>query len=163
MATTVRQTSITTTITEEVTINGRARNSIVKKTIAGIGEVFTNITEVTTTGTDLAKFEAAKGAGTFSTASSGAGHVKYIRITNLDDTNYVEISVSDHTTAASVTQMSAFRLDAGKTFMLSNLSFNASDDTADDDHELTTSDTIANIRAVANSASCDVEIVIASQ
>ena len=33
MATTVRQTTLTTTITEEVTINGRPRNSSVKKII----------------------------------------------------------------------------------------------------------------------------------
>ena len=162
MATTVRQTTLTTTITEEVTINGRPRNSSVKKIITGIGEVFTNITFATTDGTDLAQFAATKGAGVFSTASSGAGLVKYIRITNLDDTNYVELTFSDHITAGSSGNVYSVKLDAGKSYMLSNLSFNAEDD-GDADNELAASDTLANIRAVANTAACDVEIIIASE
>ena len=163
MATTVRQTTLTTTITEEVTINGRPRNSTVKKIITGIGEVFTNITSVTTDGTDLAQFAATKGAGVFSTASSGAGQVKYLRITNLDDTNYIELTFSDHVTATSAINMTVFKLDAGKSFMLSNLAFDTEDDDAVDTHELTATDTIAHIRGVANTAACDVEIIIASE
>ena len=192
MATTLRQTSLKTTITEEVTIGGRARNSTVTKTINGIGEVFTNITEVTTTGTDLAQFAAAKGAGIFSTASSGAGQVKYLRVSNLDDTNYITLTISDNATAANSIDLFAVKVEPGKSFLLSTLDFesataglinnkraasvnaSASPDTITltgtdnavsliTDNELTLGSTIANIRAVANSASCDVEIVIASQ
>jgi len=163
MATTVKQTTLRTTLTEECFIGGRNRNSTVTKVITGIGEIFTNITEVTTVGTDLASFASTKGAGVFSTASSGAGEVKYLRITNLDDTNYVELTFSDSLTSASAVNMTVFKLDAGKSFLLSNLAFDTEDDDAVDTHELTATDTIAHIRAVANSASCDVEIVIASQ
>ena len=161
MATTVKQTTLKTILTEEVTINGRARNSTVTKTINGIGEVFTNISDVTTAGTNLCQFASTKGAGVFSTAGSGAGHVKYIRISNLDDTNFVDITCSDHITAGSATNLFSTRLLAGKSFMLSGLKFDVA--TSDADNSIAAGTTIANIRGIADSASVDVEIVIASQ
>jgi|TARA_Y100000296_G_C5174556_1_gene259279 hypothetical protein len=161
MATTVTTATLNVVVSEQITLNGVIRDSKATTSIASVGEVFNQITSITTSGTDIIQFASAKGAGVLSTASSGAGTVQYIRITNLDDTNYVDITLSDHITPGSAANLCSFRVTAGKSIMLGGVSF-ATEDDSDADNSIAASDTIANIRGIANSASCDIEVYIVS-
>jgi hypothetical protein len=162
MGSLVTAADLTVVVSESVDLNGVNRNSKHVSTISSIGEVFNRIMSVPTTGIDLSQFASAEGAGTFSTGASGAGTVEYMRFTNLDDTNFVTITCSDDISAGSSGHLFCIKLAAGKSFILGSVAFNAEDD-GDADNALGADDTIANIRAVANTASVDMEIYIASQ
>jgi|2_EtaG_2_1085320.scaffolds.fasta_scaffold03143_1 Lhr-like helicase len=158
MASTITASTATVKITETLNLNNKDRGSSTTASIASIGEIIREIKTVLTSGNDLIQF-GTKGAGVMS-----ASDVKYIRITNLDDTNYVDINCGDNATLGSIEEMFSIRLTAGQTFMLSGCNFNAMDSGTDtdsaavDDGELAASATIANVRAVADTASVDVEI-----
>jgi len=148
MATTITASTATVTITENITLNNVDRGSKATVSIASINEVFNDIKSVATGGTELVKFTA-------SVSSAGAGtiiaaNVKYIRITNLDDTNYVEVTASD----ATPNDVFAVKLDAGKSFTLGSTSFDA----ATSGTALTPNQTITLIKGVANTSAVDVEI-----
>ena len=161
MASTVTAASLTTTATEAITLNSVARGSSSADTIASVGEIFNQITSIATTGTDIIQFAAAKGAGVFSTASSGAGKVEYMRFTNLDNSNYVDIVFSDHITPGSAANICSFRLEAGKSILLGGVNFNATS-AGDDDNVVAANDTIANVRGIANTDPVDIEVYVAS-
>tara|TARA_R100000789_G_C2998121_1_gene148004 strand:+ start:62 stop:550 length:489 start_codon:yes stop_codon:yes gene_type:complete len=161
MSSKVVAATLSATIAEGITLNGIARGSSTTVDIASIGEVFNQITSITTSGTNIVQFASEKGAGVLSTASSGAGTVEYIRITNLDDTNYVDITLSDHITPGSAANLCSFRVTAGKSIVLGGVSF-ATEDDSDADNSIAASDTIANIRGIADSAACDIEVFIVS-
>ena len=82
---------LTVTITEAITLQNANRGSTFKKTITGVGEVDRRVVTVEsdTNGTELFKTAAATGAGTHIPAD-----VKYVRITNLDSTNYLVLHIS---------------------------------------------------------------------
>ena len=146
MATTITASTATVTITENITLNNVDRGSKATVSIASINEVFNDIKSVATGGTELVKFSAVgRGAGTLTPAD-----VKYIRITNLDDTNYVEVTASD----ATPNDVFAVKLDAGKSFTLGSTSFDA----ATSGTALTPNQTITLIKGVANTSAVDVEI-----
>ena len=162
MGSLVTAADLTVVVSESVTLNGVERDSRYRNTISSIGEVFNRIISVPTVGTDISQFSSVEGAGTFVSAGSGAGTVEYMRFTNLDNSNFVTITCSDHTSAGSSGHLFCIKLAAGKSFILGSVAFNA-EDGGDVDNELAASDTIANIRAVADTASVDMEIYIASQ
>jgi len=155
MASTITATTATVKITETLNLNNKDRGSSVTASIASIGELVREIKTVGTGGNTVMQF-GTKGAGIMSSSD-----VKYIRITNLDDTNYVDITCSDHITAGSSGHLFTIKLTAGQTFMLAGCAFNAEDD-GDADNMLASGDTIANISAKADTASVDLELFIMS-
>lgn len=164
MGSSVTATNLTVRISESISLNGVQRGSSASTSIASIGEISNRIISVATAGTDLIQFAAGLGAGTFSTATSGAGTVHYMRFTNLDATNFITITCSDHATPGSNTDLFCIKLTAGKTFMLCGLLFDTTDSGVDgDDNALVAGNTIKNINAVADTAAVDVEMYIASQ
>ena len=147
MATTITPADLTVTINESITLNGYTRSGTNTLTIANVAEVDNRIINVGTAEVDILGFGSANGQGSFIRTD-----VKYIRITNLDDTNYVTLGVSK-TGADTV----FFKLESGKSMMFGN-----------DDIEVDASGGASgtfveadNISAKANGAACDVEMFVA--
>jgi hypothetical protein len=115
--------TLTTQVTETIALsNGNTVQSINDNSITGINQVVRRVDTISSTfsgtGIEILKFvdsEDAQTAGSFV-----KGDVKYIRITNLDSTNFVNLYLIDTDTEGVM-----FKLDPGKTFMLSNGKFDA--------------------------------------
>lgn len=99
----------------------------------------------TTNGTELLQMSTAAGAGVFIGAN-----VRYVRVTNLDDTNYVTLHVQ------SASKYVQHKLEAGRSYLLTaNKIDNASD------IDSTSLADVTSIQALANTASVDVAVVVA--
>ena len=110
MATTITPADLTVTITEAVTLGNINRGQTQTLTIADVTEVDNRIVNIGTAETDIIGFAAANGQGSFVRTD-----VKYIRISNLDGTNYATIGVSK--TGADTFFI---KLEAGKSFIMGN-------------------------------------------
>ena len=158
MASTITAATMTVTLTEDVTLNGYdqgAKNTI---TIDNIAEVSKRILTITTNEATIA---------TMSGAVASSGHfndsfVRYMRFTNLDDTNFLTLTFTNDDN-----DEVAIKLDAGNSFMwfADNSGgmvdvFNAV--TAGDAASDTALGSITTIQADANTGNCDLEMLIAS-
>ena len=150
MASTVTSATLTVNISESITLNGVKRGSGATTTISGIGEVSNRIMSITnsTNGTEIIAISTAAGVGTYDKTA-----VKYLRITNLDDTNFVVIQFTD-----SSSHHWELKLEAGKSIILGDTS--SIDDQADIDNF--SASAIAKIIGLANTAAVDVEVYVAS-
>ncbi len=89
MASTITSASLTVTITESITLNGSNMGATNTLTVASINEINQRIVSLDATNVrTLFEFGSAIGSGTYI-----AANVKYIRITNKDDTNPVSINI----------------------------------------------------------------------
>ena len=150
MASTLSNATLTVTVTENLTLNGSDHGSTKKMTIAGVNEISKRIITTLTTGTQIYK-------GHETVASFGQfiyGNVKYIRITNLDDTNPVAIHIED----TSNTTYAQFLVPAGHVFYLTD----AAGSYGDNSTAATPTGNIERIDALASTAAVDVEILVAS-
>ena len=115
---------LTITLQEQITLpNNNIEKTSNFKVISGVNQTVRRIDTISTTfsgsGVEILKFvdsEPQQTAGSFVKSD-----VKYIRITNLDSTNKATLYILQ-TDEESV----LFDLEAGKTFMLGNAEFNAS-------------------------------------
>tara|TARA_R100000808_G_C2023317_1_gene70504 strand:- start:76 stop:528 length:453 start_codon:yes stop_codon:yes gene_type:complete len=149
MATTIKNATLKVTIKEEITLNGSRQDSENILRVSDINEMQKRILTVedATNGTVIYGGASTKGAGQFISSN-----VKYIRVTNLDDTNFILLHLEGNSHYAQ------FKLEAGKSFMLGTpVGF---DNNADIDNF--SSETITNITAKADTADVDVEIVVAA-
>jgi hypothetical protein len=124
--------NLTVTLTENVILNGSVRGSTNQLTITGIEHVMERLVTIPASA-DATVLVAKSGVNT----SDGAIDIhdtKYIRITNLDSSNSVTLSLQiDNDNNDSVADRSAtILLEAGKTFMLGtpHESMNVSDSNA---------------------------------
>ena len=110
--------NLTVTITESVTLNGSVRGSTNQLTITGIESVFERI--VTIPNDQDTTILLTKASVASSDSAVDIQDTKYIRITNLDSTNSVTLSlqldVNENDSGAD--QSVSILLEAGKTFML---------------------------------------------
>jgi hypothetical protein len=155
-----------TTITEEITLpNKNIQKSTNRKVISGVNQINRRLDTITTsfsgTGIEIIRFtdnEESQVAGSFVRDT-----VKYIRITNLDTTNYCSIYLIK-TNEESI----LFKLDAGKSLVFSNAEFNGSqnsDYVVDDYVDATyysSFTTLDVIKAKANTANVQLEYLVAS-
>ena len=150
MATTVTASTLTVEVIESITLNGVSRNSSTTASISSIGEISNRIMSITnsTNGTDIVNIGTGSGAGTFDKTA-----VKYLRFTNLDDTNFVTIQFTDE-----ATHHWELKLEAGKSLIIGDTS--SIDDQADIDNFSATA--ITKIIGKADTAAVDLEIYIAS-
>ena len=140
--------TLTVTIQESITLNGSERGSTNAIDISGVTQLDNRIVKVNTVEQSLILFDTAEGAGQFADAS-----VQYVRITNLDLSNFVTLRM----TAADDEYF--VKLSAGDSFVL----FETVMDTDDDAGAATASlANIDSIKGVANSAACNVELFIAA-
>ena len=137
MATTLKKGPLQVSITETYTLNGREHSVKTDAVYDDIRQVSSRIVTIPTTpGIDVLDF-----AGTIGAGNAGEyvdADVRYLRITNLDDTNFITVDTEGAPTipATSVT--------AGSSFILTDLTG------------------ITGVTIIADTAACDVEIFIAS-
>ena len=158
MASTLSSATMTVRVVESIKLNGTEQGAINTKTITGINEISKRIITITTAESVIA---------TFSAAVASAGHyvaadVRYMRFTNLDDTNFITLTFRNQDN-----DEAAIKLDAGQSFiwnadnsggMVDVLNATQDADAASD----TALGDLTNIQADANTASCDLEMFIAS-
>ena len=148
MASTVTAGTLTVTIQESITLNNRDRGGSTTLSVSSIGEIANRIVSVASgSEVELIKFGAA-GRGEFV-----AANLKYLRLTNLDDTNFVRLRfsrTSGHT--------ADFKLPAGKSFILTeeDISVHATAGAFSSFSAMT------NINARADTAAVDVEYYVAT-
>tara|TARA_R100000008_G_C3523349_1_gene135224 strand:+ start:241 stop:720 length:480 start_codon:yes stop_codon:yes gene_type:complete len=158
MASTITAADLKVKITEEVILNGKDQGGTTELTIASINEISKRIITITTTESVIA---------TFSSAVASAGHfphadVRYIRFTNKDDTNFITLTFRNQDN-----DEAAIKLDAGHSFILAGDNANGMtavlNATQDADAASSTNfGSLTNIQADADTASCDLEMFIAS-
>lgn len=104
--------SLTVTIQEELTINGKDRGNTNSLTINNVTETFNRVLTVTNTEETILEFQA-------SIPSGGAivdGTLQYLRITNLNASNTVDLRIQD----TSNTKEYFVRIAASESFILFN-------------------------------------------
>ena len=158
MASTITASTLTVSLTESISLNGQDMGATNTKNISSVKEVSKRIITVTTSESVIA---------TFSAAAASAGHyvaanVRYIRFTNLDDTNFVTITFRNQDN-----DEVAIKLDAEQSFMWNGDNtdgmtavFNATQDA--DAASSANFGSLTNIQADADTASCDLEMFVAS-
>ena len=150
MASTVSAATMTVKITEDIVLNGVNQGGTNTQSIGSINEVHKFIKTVDTGGfRTLVLFDNTVAAGTLD-----ADLVKYVRITNLDDTNYIDIRVK-------ATDSFTYRVTAGTSLVLGGGTDSALEGVASGDAPASGVD-IAQITGQANTASVDVEVFAAS-
>jgi len=150
------------TLTEQIILNGRDQGSKSTLSISGINEVVKRIASVSTTETGLLGF--ATDSSTDLAKSYIAGqfdedNARYIRITNLDSTNHVTLIFRSEGDAEF-----ALKLDKGQSFIYNgDLSSGVVDTMDASASALTVSfEDLVDITAQADTASCNVEVFVAS-
>jgi len=120
MASTITAASMTVTITESISLNGKDQGGTTSLTVENIKEVFKRIVRcVDDTDCTIATFQTA------TNTSDGAidlENVKYIRVTNLDDTNPMNLSLQVAGGEGGSANMSTTVLvKAGESFLLGTI------------------------------------------
>jgi len=154
MTTTIANATLTVTLTESITLNGAQQGATNTKTFADIDEISKRILTVTTTEATIATFGIAVGQGTYI-----AANVRYIRFTNKDDTNFIMLTFKDEDNTES-----RFKLDAGQSFIYNGDNAGGLVDTMKANGSALASGLadLYDITADADTASCDLEMLIAS-
>ena len=150
MATSVRNATLKVTIEEEINLNGVRQNSENILRISDINEVSKRIVTIPASEVTVVLFSTAVAAGTFI-----EGDIRYIRLTNKDDTNYIILNIEgDSSTDFSV------RLDPGASFLITSTNTSGVVDYADISGA--TLEDLTGVKATANSAASDLEVFVAS-
>ena len=119
MASTITAASLTVTTTESITLNGSNMGATNVFTVADVGEINQRIVSLDATNVrTLFEFGSTIGSGTYIVAN-----VKYVRITNKDDTNSVRVNIESSSSNCWI------KINAGASWMLSGPSMEADDDT----------------------------------
>ena len=140
--------TLNVTITEDISLNGHQAGSSTTKAFIDINEFSRRTVSVTTS---LATFL------TTGTVVAAAQYVKtnlrYIRVTNLDPTNYIQVGFIDTSGDAAY-----FKVGARESFLIHNDDIEAFTD-GSNWSAFSEWDTLS---MMANTATCDVELVVAS-
>tara|TARA_R100001143_G_scaffold46450_1_gene41515 strand:+ start:275 stop:745 length:471 start_codon:yes stop_codon:yes gene_type:complete len=154
MTTTLTAATLTVTVTEAVSLNGYDQGSKNTLTIASINEVNKRIVTVPASEIEVVAISTANASGTFI-----EGDVRYMRFTNLDDTNHLTLTFKNEND-----DEFAVKLDKGQSFIYNADSSGGVVDTMDgiDGTGLTLSlGDLVNVTALADTAACDLEIFVA--
>ena len=109
MASTISAATLTVTVTESITLNGSNMGATNTKAISSINEITQPIVSLDAANVrTIFEFGATVGSGTFI-----KGDVKYIRITNKDDTNSVDLNLATGSTNCWIS------VEAGQSFIVS--------------------------------------------
>jgi hypothetical protein len=149
MASTVVPSTATVTISEQLVLGGTDRSGSHTRTIENIAEADRRVMTVDSSNEiDLIELNSDNGQGKFVRSS-----IRYIRITNLDNTNFIRVRFKK-----SGAETADVKVDAGATFMLSTGSMDA--DTSAGAFSAFVD--IDNISAQADTADVDIEYVVLS-
>jgi len=156
MASTITAGTLNVTLTERIVLNGKDQGSTNTLSISGINEVSKRITTVTTSKHEILSFSGTMGKGNYILAD-----MRYIRFTNLDDTNHLFLIFKNEDNDEFIV-----KLDKGQSFIYNSDLAGGDNDTM----EALTAGTasvsnvgyLLNVSAQADTASCDLEVFIAS-
>ena len=156
MGTKVTSGKLNISVTESVTVNGVEHNYTNVRSVSGINNVMHRIVRTDASNTELflVQFDSSVGLGQLVD-----GQVKYIRITNLDDTNLLRCN------ARSTSKVVSFQLAAGETIIFNNGKVEGRADTTISGITYTDIDAIGvqgRNSTDAGPAAVDVEIFVAS-
>jgi hypothetical protein len=153
MGTTIVPATLTVTLTEAITLNGQDKGSTNVYTIASIVEVSQRIINVGTSELVILAMSTEVAAGQFKEAD-----VRYIRITNKDDTNHATLIFR-----AENAEEFAVKLDKGQSFIYNaDLSGGAVDTMDASGSALTVAlADLVDITAQADTAAVDLELFVA--
>ena len=160
MASTITAAAMTVTITENITLNGQAQGGTNTFSVGSVNEIYKRIvTCVDDTDCTIATFQTA------TNTSDGAidlEDVRYIRVTNLDDTNPMNLSLQVAGGEDGTANMSSTILvEAGKSFIMGSAHDGIGVD--DDDAGIVTSlNDLESLLVDPLSENIDVEVFIAS-
>ena len=155
MASTVTASTLTVSLSESITLNGQELGATNTKTIASINEVSKRIISILhTSEVEIVGMSTAVSSGTFH-----EDDVRYIRVTNLDDTNHVVLTCKDE----DATEF-AVLLDSGQSFIYNaDLVGGVKNTMHAGGSALTVSlNDLVNITALADTATVDLEVFVAS-
>ena len=156
MATRLTTSTLRVTIEEDLTLNGVQQGTTNVLTIPSIAEVSRRIISVPASEVTIVSMSTAVSAGTFAEAD-----VRYIRITNLDNENFVSLLFKNENN-----DEFAVKLDYGQSFIYNADLVGGVVDTMDavDNSGLTpgTFGDLVDIPATANTAAVDLEVFVAS-
>jgi len=146
MASTVTATTLTSIITESITLNGDTYGNSVTHSATTQGEAYSRTMEVATSETGVLTMGAADGSGTVI-----GDNVSYMRFTNLDDTNFMQLTFK---TAA---ENFSVKLSAGESYVCMNNQMDAVNTVTQGTLEDMTS-----VTAKANTLACDLQFIVIS-
>ena len=150
MATTVTAATLTVNIQESITLNGVTYDKTTTKSIASVANYHSRVVQLKASTTHtLIGFAADPSSGKFD-----SDDFKYMRITNLDDTNAIQLNLTDASDATV-----AIEIGAGNSFTLFDTSI---DGNASGAAITTTPHTIESVVVVTPASEVDVEIVVAT-
>ena len=158
MASTITASTLKVTIREDIELNGVQQGGVNALSIGSINEISKRIVTITTTEAEILKFHATDiDAGRYV-----MGDVRYMRFTNLDDTNFITLTFTNEDS-----DEVAIKLDAGQSFIWNGSNsggvvdvFNATA-AANANSDAALGD-LTGIQADANTGPCDLEMFIAS-
>ena len=145
---------MTVTVTESINLNGMNQGSTNTLSLASIAEVSKRIVNVPASEVEVVAMSTAVASGTFIEST-----VKYIRFTNLDDTNHITLTFKDE----DATEF-AVLLDKGQTFIYNgDIAGGVVNTMHASGSALSVSlNDLVNVTALADTAACDMEIFVAS-
>ncbi len=154
MTSTLTAATMTVTVTESINLNGTNQGATNTLSLASIAEVSKRIVNVPASEVEVVAMSTAVAAGTFVEST-----VKYIRLTNLDDTNHITLTFKDE----DATEF-AVLLDKGQSFIYNgDIAGGVVNTMHAGGSALTVSlNDLVNITALADTAACDMEILVAS-
>ena len=154
MTSTLTAATMTVTVTESINLNGTNQGATNTLSLASIAEVSKRIVNVPASEVEVVAMSTAVAAGTFVETT-----VKYIRLTNLDDTNHITLTFKDE----DATEF-AVLLDKGQSFIYNgDIAGGVVNTMHAGGSALTVSlNDLVNITALADTAACDLEIFVAS-
>ena len=150
MATTVTAATLTVNIQESITLNGVTYDKTTTKSIASVANYHSRVVQLKASTTHtLIGLAADPSSGKFD-----SDDFKYMRITNLDDTNAIQLNLTDASDATV-----AIEIGAGNSFTLFDTSI---DGNASGAAITTTPHTIESVVVVTPASEVGVEIVVAT-
>jgi len=155
MTSTLTAATLTVKIHESISLNGKDQGGTTSLSLSSINEISKRIVTVTTSEVEVIAMSTAASTGTYI-----EGDVRYMRFTNLDDTNHITLTFKNENN-----DEFAVKLDKGQSFIYNGDISGGVVDTMDaiDGTGLTVSlGDLVNVTADADTASCDMEIFVAS-
>ena len=136
---------LTVTITESVTLNSVDQGATTSLTVASVVETFKSIVSCPTD-TTIATFRSTPSDGSLSDGALDVEDVRYIRVTNLDSTNPVNLSlqVDAGEDDSAADESCTILLEAGKSFIMGT----PSDGVAVSDANATIVTTLHNLESI---------------
>ena len=152
MATTLTASTLKVTVKEEITLDGKKHEYKQEQSIADVNMISQRIVRVPNSLKTILSFGTAIAAGTYV-----AGDIKYVRVTNLDNANYVTLGLLDSDGSGDRVY---FKLEKGETIIFHNTSVDAKASTSTAFEAFVNFDTMNAL--ASDSAGVDIELFVAS-